>query len=120
MNIVHPHPVSWNDIFTHAATSSLSLLGLPVELEPYVAWLSKLEQLTTVPTEHDLRSVPGLKILRFLNNLEKRSTNGVSNPLQFSTSNTKTSSTTFRNAPQLDAQQVMNWFSYWQKIGYVG
>lgn len=58
-NIVHPYPALWTDVFAHVASLLASSIKRPVELVPYTAWVSKLEQLTTIPTEQDLQSVVG-------------------------------------------------------------
>ena len=74
----------------------------------FLAWRWKLSLLQ-----------PGLKILRFLHDLDKRSANGSSTPVEFLTDRARLNSATFNNAPVLGAQQVRDWLLYWKRIGYI-
>ena len=57
MNIVHPHPVPWNDVFSTISSTLTSDLEVNTELVPYSVWFSRLEQLTLAPTQNDLESI---------------------------------------------------------------
>ncbi|CAL1703617.1 unnamed protein product [Somion occarium] len=54
LNIVHPQPVPWNNVFSDIAKTLGSMSGQPVQLVPYADWLAKLEQYSTSPTQSDL------------------------------------------------------------------
>lgn len=53
VNVVHPHPVSWNDVFTAVKGA----LGNRLPLVPYADWLEKLEARATDATARDLNEV---------------------------------------------------------------
>lgn len=57
LNLVHPRPVTWNQIFTDIATILSVELKVGLLLVPYSQWISKLDQYSASPTEEDLMTV---------------------------------------------------------------
>ncbi|KAI0081390.1 acetyl-CoA synthetase-like protein [Panus rudis PR-1116 ss-1] len=121
LNIIHPHPVPWNQIFRDAA-DVLGQKGASLSLIPYEAWLSKIEERSTNASAADLEQIPAIKLLAFLRQLvpSKSGANTEAGNLpSYSTQHSQQLSTALRNAPPLDRHQVELWIKYWSSKAFI-
>ncbi|THH28492.1 hypothetical protein EUX98_g5704 [Antrodiella citrinella] len=73
VNIVHPRPTRWSDVFAAVNTT----LGGHLHVVPFSKWLSKVEAHSANATEHDFDTVPAIKLLRFFRAIDAAS---IANP----------------------------------------
>ncbi|KAH8102928.1 hypothetical protein BXZ70DRAFT_927267 [Cristinia sonorae] len=121
VNLVHPHPVPWQEVFT----AIKQVIGGPLELVPFDDWVSRLEAQSAYMRRTDLKDVPAIKLLRFFRNVGNAS-NAVPLALyaehsvdaggqpHFDNRKAQNISETLRNAARIDAGQVKLWVDSWK------
>jgi len=120
VNLVHPRPVPWRDVFMAANDA----LGGELELLPFEDWFRKLEARSANANEHDLHDVPAIKLLRFFRRVGDAS-NAVSSSAylegsvdaggqpHFNNDKAQEISKTLRDAKPTSAADVKLWIDSW-------
>ncbi|KAI0079020.1 acetyl-CoA synthetase-like protein, partial [Panus rudis PR-1116 ss-1] len=119
LNMVHPRPASWIEVFGRIGSA---LGNLPVV--PLKDWFEKLENLSTRATSQDLESIPALKLLSFFQDMAEssssaRGTKNSATTSRFETRKSEAFSPTLRNAPPFSDHLVALWLQFWRDNGFI-
>ncbi|KZO93870.1 acetyl-CoA synthetase-like protein [Calocera viscosa TUFC12733] len=117
LNLVHPNPTSWDDIF--AAMSKE--LGVP--LIPFQDWVAQVEQESAAGGRSAAERIPAIKLLDFFRRIVSGGSpelGGSGSPAragqtQFETTNAVQVSETLRTLQRLNEDDVERWLQYWRK-----
>ncbi|KAH8102700.1 hypothetical protein BXZ70DRAFT_929500 [Cristinia sonorae] len=114
INLVHPRPVPWSDIFSavHANTGS----RLPTI--PFAEWLSKVEAHSANATEQDFAAIPAIKLLRFFRGIAQGSVEAPDASLAggrptFDSLQARKISAALDGAKPIGEGDVKLWLKYW-------
>ncbi|TCD65529.1 putative PKS/NRPS-like protein biosynthetic cluster [Steccherinum ochraceum] len=110
VNLVHPHPTAWSEVFSLINTR----VGRTLQIVPFTEWLAKVQAQSTNATEHDFQHIPAIKILRFLQSFlpSDPASSNIGRPL-FTCERGLELSPALKYAPSVDTTSVGLWFRYW-------
>ena len=118
LHLAHPHPVAWSIILDPIARE----LGLA--RMTFDAWLCALEKsgegLSAEDEVQATRENPALKLLSFFaQGTGDRGSTGAFGIQALDVTNARKASRTLNDLPPLAEGDVMNWLSYWRRIGFL-
>jgi len=124
LNLVHPHPTSWNTVFSSMATQ----LSLP--LVPFKTWVENVEQEAEKGGPRAAERIPAIKLLEFFRQAAKgvdptTSEDGVeghksgeaTGKAEFETGKAVRISETLKSLEMLSEKDVELWLGYWRRHG---
>ncbi|KAJ3555779.1 hypothetical protein NM688_g2383 [Phlebia brevispora] len=122
VNVVHPHPVTWLDIFGAID----EVLGNNLPFVPMSEWVGKLEVLASdLGSQKHLDKVPALNLLEFYRGLARASKHVGSVQAEaggiplFQTAELRRYSPTMDRLPRIDQAYAKAWVDYWRSKGYL-
>ncbi|KAJ7255805.1 hypothetical protein B0H12DRAFT_1202107 [Mycena haematopus] len=125
-NLVHPRPVSWNQILVAVRdlVKSKKIGGSPeLKFVDFSEWCAELQLLATKRSStSDYEDLPGLKLLDFfsdLSHLSSVSANAEFGGLDLATDHIHGISSSVKSAQQLGTENVERWLEYWHSIGFL-
>ncbi|KAF7794887.1 hypothetical protein EIP86_006030 [Pleurotus ostreatoroseus] len=125
LNVIHPHPVAWRDIFNAINKAS----GASLPFVPYSEWLTRLEEVATQETSQEVfEQIPAIKILTFFRALNVFSERARTVPEEeieaggaapFDTELLRKFSSSVRGLSALDGAYAEKWMGYWKQVGFL-
>ncbi|TCD65346.1 putative NRPS-like protein biosynthetic cluster [Steccherinum ochraceum] len=119
VNVVHPHPVSWNKLFegiNEALTERL-------EMVPFQEWLSRVEVMSNGATATDMADIPAIKLLSFLRafaqgdklrNVPEGCRFMAGGMADYATTKAESLSPSLHKASPLTKKDAAMWVQYWR------
>ncbi|KAI0085165.1 hypothetical protein BDY19DRAFT_909277 [Irpex rosettiformis] len=118
LNVVHPRPIAWDEVFKLIKDE----IGVNLPTIPYADWLAKLEAHDGETSAKTLQDIPALKLLEFFRSFS-RETNAVSVEAGglpvFSTTELQNKSETALAILPLQSNHARAWIRYWKGLGFL-
>ncbi|TCD64926.1 putative PKS/NRPS-like protein biosynthetic cluster [Steccherinum ochraceum] len=115
INITHPRPIPWSDVFAAVNVS----VGGRLQSVPFSDWLTKLEARSANATEQDFNDVPAIKLVRFFRSISMSSAARPDAPnaggrALYENTRAQALSESLRSAQPIDQAGVGLWLKYWE------
>ncbi|KIJ18039.1 hypothetical protein PAXINDRAFT_97557 [Paxillus involutus ATCC 200175] len=128
VNLVHPRPVEWVSLMKpiSSALYRKNLTSELLPLVPFAQWLTSLEERAADTSEDNIRRVPAIKLLNFMQLLAQgdtatrqsdRSDAEAVGFTELATDVAQRVSKTMRNLEPLTSSDVEIWVDYWESAG---
>ncbi|KAH9939474.1 hypothetical protein B0H21DRAFT_780597 [Amylocystis lapponica] len=121
VNVVHPHPTSWDKI----ASALNEALGLELPSVPLEDWVKKLEHAAEGATASDIEKTPAIKLVEFFKHIALVEKERRGNRLEaggmalFSTTQLQNASPTLAKLPLIDDKDVKAWIGFWRRKQFI-
>ncbi|KIP12189.1 hypothetical protein PHLGIDRAFT_371020 [Phlebiopsis gigantea 11061_1 CR5-6] len=117
VNVVHPHPTSWDVILKGLSEE----LGDAVSVVSFQEWAKKLDERAVNPTAQDISDIPALKLLDFFRGLARAelTDSGGAMKLAYETAELLRSSSAMRELEPMSEDHAKAWVRYWRSKGFI-
>ncbi|TFK74185.1 putative aminoadipate reductase [Pluteus cervinus] len=126
LNVVHPHPISWNDAikYTNAALVDQGVISQELNIIPFDKWAERLERRSADKSEENFKKLPALKLLPFYRQMAQGGVDvgpeGESGGIpQMALEKSCKISPTLRDLKPLTKKDVERWVEYWKSVGFL-
>jgi hypothetical protein len=103
INLIHPRPSAWSELFSHFSSE----LGVP--LVPYPEWKHRLSEAASAGVSAE--DVPAVKLLAFFSELSVRDDMEIGKAYR--------ASRELRELKKLGAEDVRKWLGYWRSRKFI-